>query len=177
MDSMTDSMDMSLSQLQGTVKHRGAWHAAVRGVTKSWTWPSKWITTLYPDHIHPSFLPSFQLLPLLSLISHYWFCISYFICPAREAIKPASPLRVALSPTDITHLCARTFCFQQFADGKHSEAGKGGSQTSQWYCHQINTEEFATSRTWADCLGDACHSEIRKRGQGFEHAHFTPGLK
>ena len=31
------SMDMSLSQLQDTVKDREAWHAAVHGVAKSWT--------------------------------------------------------------------------------------------------------------------------------------------
>ena len=35
LDSITDSMDRNLSKLQETVKDRGAWHAAVRGVTKS----------------------------------------------------------------------------------------------------------------------------------------------
>ena len=30
-------IDMSLSKLQETVKDRKAWHAAVHGVTKSWT--------------------------------------------------------------------------------------------------------------------------------------------
>ena len=37
LDSITDSMDMNLSKLWETVKDRGAWHAAVRGVTKSQT--------------------------------------------------------------------------------------------------------------------------------------------
>ena len=32
-----DSMDMSLSKLRNIVKDREAWHAAVHGVTKSWT--------------------------------------------------------------------------------------------------------------------------------------------
>ena len=35
LDSITDSVDMSLSKLQETVKERGAWHAAVQEVTKS----------------------------------------------------------------------------------------------------------------------------------------------
>ena len=37
LDSITDSMDMSLSKIQEIVKDRKAWHAAVRGVEKSWT--------------------------------------------------------------------------------------------------------------------------------------------
>ena len=41
---ITNSMDMSLSKLGETVKGRGAWHAAVPGVTKSWTWLSNWTT-------------------------------------------------------------------------------------------------------------------------------------
>ena len=40
LDSITDSMDMSLSKLCEMVKDRGAWHAAVHGITKKWTKPS-----------------------------------------------------------------------------------------------------------------------------------------
>ena len=34
---ITDSMDLSLSELRGSVMDKEAWRAVIHGVTKSWT--------------------------------------------------------------------------------------------------------------------------------------------
>ena len=74
LEGITDSIDMTLSKLWEIVKDREAWHAAIRGVAKSRTQLSYWMTKkqkteLSLVHCFMPALPSFALLGPLS--SHF----------------------------------------------------------------------------------------------------------
>ena len=67
--SITDSVDMNLSKLREIGEDRGAWHAAVHGVTKSRTWLSNWTTTItdIPRWLRGKNLPAKQEMQVRSL--------------------------------------------------------------------------------------------------------------
>ena len=84
LDSITDSMDTHLSKLWDTVEYRGAWYAAVHGVTKNRTQFSSWTTTVTMSFIgfFNSFIEiqfTYHKIHLLQCIIQLFFLIFHSI--------------------------------------------------------------------------------------------------
>ena len=75
LDGITDSMDMSLSELREFVMDREAWRAGIHGVAKSWTLLSDWTELNWTE--------SRICVPLFLFIST--LLIHLFLCNRKEA--------------------------------------------------------------------------------------------
>ena len=73
--SITDSMDMNLSQLLEIMENSGSGHAEAHGITKVWTWLSNWKTGSNKAWLLFEIMPTFLILPNDSIPLS-------FVCPS-----------------------------------------------------------------------------------------------
>ena len=143
LDGTTDSMDMSLSQLQELVMDREAWPAAVHGVTKSQTQLSDWT----------------------ELKAELWATIKDFSKVTKDSHRFAEEFNTAIQnlPTWFLWLMSTSMCVCVCVCVSHSVVSSSLQTHGLYVAHQtiqpiriLLSMEFSRQEYWS------CHSLLQR---------------
>ena len=121
LDGITDSMDMSLSELREMVINREAWRAAIHGVAKSWTRLRDWTLLNWSIGLlkWSLFLLDFLLATLIGDFHYYAFvCIIwsavYFLCFSYQFLYSSALVLFSSFKCLVRIFTVFFSCFSQF---------------------------------------------------------------
>ena len=95
LNSISNSIDMSLSKPQEMVEDRGACHAAVHGVAKSQTWLSDWTTTLFYIRGWLDIEIKIDIGVYVCVCAYRCIFPSFILCKGLEIMTVAMSIRVS----------------------------------------------------------------------------------
>ena len=140
LDGITDSRDMSLGKLWELVMDREAWHAAIHGVTKSWTIKKA-------EHQR---IDAFELWCWIRLLRVPWTARR----SKQSILKEISPgcslegLMLKLKLQYFGYLMLRTDSLEKTLMLGKTEGGRRGRQRMRWLDGFTNLMDMSLSKPW-----------------------------